>query len=60
MSSVDVTDLRYIRWLERRCMPTGSMFVPAGARERNGLSVIVRDFVIIARNKRERKRSGDK
>lgn len=41
-------------------MPTGSMFVPAGARERNGLSVIVRDFVIIARNKRERKRSGDK
>ena len=33
------------------------MFVPAGARERNGPSVIVSGFMIIARGERK---SGDK
>lgn len=37
-----------------------AMFVPAGARERNSLSVIVRDFVIIARGERDRECSQDK
>ncbi len=34
-------------------MPVECTLVPAGARERNGLSVIVSRFVIIARGERE-------
>lgn len=41
-------------------MPAECMLVPAGARERNGLSVIVSGFVIIARGERDGEHSRDK